>query len=341
MIERRPAPVYWGLWCVVGEMVVVASEKPDPKDKQNGVTQGADKPAHANGASGDNDRWLRSIVENGMEIVKVVDLDGTLLYANAALERILGYDPGEVVGTMNVLDYVHPDDLELVREETEKALAEGGTATNRLEYRFRHANGSWRWVESVGTYLSDDPAVGGVVVTVRDVTERRESEERVRFQSGLLDAVGQAITATDTEGRVVYWNRGAERTYGWSSDEVMGRPMEDFTVPEAQRDRLAGIREQLWAGNRWSGEFTALRADGSKIQVLGTATPLHDERGNLNGIVGVSTDLTERKEAEGALKESEERFRTQSRELDLLHSVRSAVAHELDVSVFSPRRSRP
>jgi diguanylate cyclase (GGDEF)-like protein/PAS domain S-box-containing protein len=317
---------------VVREVIVVASEKPDPKDKQNGVAQGADKPAHANGAFGDDDRWLRSIVENGMEIVKVVDLDGTLLYANAAFERILGYDPEEAVGTMNVLDHVHPDDLGLVSEETEKALAEGGTATNKAEYRFRHADGSWRWVESMGTYLSDDPAVGGVVVTVRDVTERRKSEERLRFQSELLDAVGQAVTATDTEGRVVYWNRGAERIFGWSSEEVMGRPMEDFTVPEALRDELAVIREGLRAGNRWSGEFTALRADGSTIPVLGTATPLYDERGNPVGFVGVSTDLTGRKEAEEALKESEERFRTQSRELALLHSVRSAVAHELDVS---------
>jgi diguanylate cyclase (GGDEF)-like protein/PAS domain S-box-containing protein len=310
----------------------VASEKPDPKDKQNGVTRDADMPTHANGSSGDDDRWLRTIVENGMEVVKVVDLDGTLLYANAAFERILGYDPEEAVGTMNVLDYVHPDDLGLVREETEKALAEGGIARNKSEYRFRHADGSWRWVESMGTYLPDDPAVGGVVVTVRDVTERRESEERLRFQSGLLEAVGQSIVATDKEGRVVYWNRGAERIFGWSSEEVMGRPVEDFTVPEAQRYRLAGIRAELKAGNRWSGEFTALRANGSTFPVLGTAAPLYDERGNPTGIVGVTTDLTERKEAEEALKESEERFRTQSRELDLLHSVRSAVAHELDVS---------
>jgi len=232
-------------------MVVVASEKPDPEDKQDGVTRGADKPAHANGASRDNDRWLRSIVENGMEIVKVVDLDGTLRYANAAFGRILGYEPEEVGGTMNVLDHVHPDDLGLVREETEKALAEGGTAANKVEYRFRHADGSWRWVESVGTYLSDDPAVGGVVVTVRDVTERRESEKRLRFQSGLLDAVGQSIIATDTQGRVVYWNGGAERIFGWSSEEVMGRPVEDFTVPEALRDELAGVRAELRAGNRW------------------------------------------------------------------------------------------
>jgi diguanylate cyclase (GGDEF)-like protein/PAS domain S-box-containing protein len=291
-------------------MVVVASEKPDPEDKQDGVTRGADKPAHANGASRDNDRWLRSIVEHGMEIVKVVDLDGTLRYANAAFERILGYEPEEVVGTMNVLDYVHPDDLGLVREETEKALAEGGTVTNRAEYRFRHKDGSWRWVESVGTYLSDDPAVGGVVVTVRDVTERRESEERLRFQSGLLDAVGQAISATDTEGRVVYWNRGAERIFGWSSGEVMGRLAEDFSMPEAMRDKLAAIRQEIRAGNSWSGEFTALRADGSTIPVLGTATPLYGERGNHIGIVSVYTDLTERKRAEKALADTEQRYRT-------------------------------
>jgi diguanylate cyclase (GGDEF)-like protein/PAS domain S-box-containing protein len=188
---------------VVGKTARVESEKPDPEVKQNGVNQGVDGPAHARETSGDDVRWLRSIVENGMEIVKIVDLDGTLLYANAAFERILGYDPAETVGTMNVLGYVHPDDLELVGKETERALAEGGTATSKAEYRFRHADGSWRWLESVGTYLSDDPAVGGVVVTVRDVTERREaeealknSEERFRAQSrelALLHGVRSAV----------------------------------------------------------------------------------------------------------------------------------------------------
>jgi diguanylate cyclase (GGDEF)-like protein/PAS domain S-box-containing protein len=188
---------------VVGETARVDSEKLDPEVEQNGVNRGVNGPAHAHEASGDDVRWLRSIVENGMEIVKIVDLDGTLLYANAAFERILGYDPAEAVGTMNVLGYVHPDDLELVGKETERALAEGGTATSKAEYRFRHADGSWRWLESVGTYLSDDPAVGGVVVTVRDVTERREaeealkkSEERFRAQSrelALLHGVRSAV----------------------------------------------------------------------------------------------------------------------------------------------------
>ena len=112
----------------------------------------------------EDDRWLRTVVENSSEIITIIDLDGTLRYASPAFERILGYDPEEAVGTMNVLDHVHPDDLPHVLEETEKALSEGGVATNRTEYRFRHEDGSWRWMESAGTYLLNDPHVVGVVV---------------------------------------------------------------------------------------------------------------------------------------------------------------------------------
>ena len=73
---------------------------------------------------------------------------------------MLGYDPEEAIGTMNALDHVHPDDLPHVLEETEKALSAGGVATNKAESRFRHKDGSWRWMESVGTYLLDDPHAG-------------------------------------------------------------------------------------------------------------------------------------------------------------------------------------
>ena len=94
-------------------------------------------------------RWLRSVVENSSENVTIVDPDGTLRYASPAFEHMLGYEPKEAVGTMNVLEHVHPEDLSHVLEETEKALCEGRVTSNRAEYRFRHADGSWRWVESV------------------------------------------------------------------------------------------------------------------------------------------------------------------------------------------------
>jgi diguanylate cyclase (GGDEF)-like protein/PAS domain S-box-containing protein len=145
--------------------------------------------------------WLRSAVDNSSEVIKLVAPDGTLLYANPAFERIFGYDLEEAEG-MNVLDYVHPEDLPLVQEQTRKALEAGDMAGNAAEYRFRHKDGTWRHVESVGTCLLDDPAVGGIVVNVQDVTARkratealRQSEDRYRKQSQELSLLHGVRTA--------------------------------------------------------------------------------------------------------------------------------------------------
>jgi PAS domain S-box-containing protein len=119
---------------------------------------------------------------------------------------MLGYDPEEVVGKMNVLDHVHPDDLPRVLQETESALSAGKVATNEAEYRFRHKDGTWRWVESVGTYLLDDPyPYVGVVVQTRDVTERKEAEESLRRSEAeifsILQSISDAFFALDREWR--------------------------------------------------------------------------------------------------------------------------------------------
>ena len=391
----------------------------DQNDPYNGAPGGEGVPTHANAPL--REGWLRTVVENSSEIVTVVDPDGTLRYANPAWARVLGYDPEQAVGTMNVLDHVHPDDLAHVLEETEEALAKGGVVTNEAEYRFRRKDGSWRWMQSVGTYLLDDPAVGGVVVESRDVTERKEAEEalrasesevfsvlesitdgffsldqemrfayvnsraelllgrsredlvgeriwedptfyphylravaegetvtfegyypplgawygvraypstsglsvyfqditgrkeaegRLRFQSELLGAVGEAVIALDTEGRVLYWNRAAEEMYGWSSVEIMGRRLRDMVVPEDLRGRAEEIAGQLRAGRSWAGEFEVRRRDGTTFSVEGTDTPVFGEDGGLVGVIGVLKDVTERKEAEEALRRNEQYFRS-------------------------------
>jgi len=389
----------------------------DQNDPYNGAPGGEGVPTHTNAPL--REGWLRTVVEHSSEIVTVVDPDGTLRYANPAWSRVLGYVHEEAIGTMNVLDHVHPDDLAHVLEETEEALAKGGVATNEAEYRFRCKDGSWRWMESVGTYLLDDPAVGGVVVVSRDVTERKEAEDalraseaevfsvlesitdgffsldqemrfayvnsraelllgrsredlvgeriwedptfyphylravaegetvtfegyypplgawygvraypsasglsvyfqditgrkeaegRLRFQSELLGAVGEAVIALDTEGRVLYWNRAAEEMYGWSSVEIMGRRLRDMVVPEDLRGRAEEIAGQLRAGRSWAGEFEVRRRNGTTFSVEGTDTPIFGEDGHLVGVIGVLKDITERREAEEALRKSEARF---------------------------------
>src|SRR5215208_2624389 len=141
-----------------------------------------------------------------------------------------------------------------------------------------------------------------------DITGRKSAEEQIRFQARLLDAVGQAIIATNPQGRIIYWNRAAEDLYGWSKEEVMGRAIVEVTPSQEMLERAEEIMSELRAGRSWSGEFVVQRKDGSTFPVMVTDTPVHDEQGSLEGIIGVSTDITEIKKME-ELRRSEERFR--------------------------------
>src|SRR5215217_1262189 len=124
-----------------------------------------------------------------------------------------------------------------------------------------------------------------------DITGRKSAEEQIRFQARLLDAVGQAIIATNPQGTIIYWNRAAEELYGWPKEEVMGRPIVEVTPSEEMLERAEEIMSDLSAGRSWSGEFGVQRKYGSTFPAMVTDTPVHDEQGNLAGIIGVSTDI--------------------------------------------------
>jgi diguanylate cyclase (GGDEF)-like protein/PAS domain S-box-containing protein len=129
-----------------------------------------------------------------------------------------------------------------------------------------------------------------------------------RFHARLLDAVGQAVIATDPLGKVIYWNRAAQELYGWSAQEAMGRPIVEVTPSEELAEQAEEIMGTLSHGRSWTGEFVVQRKDGTTFPALATDTPVHDEQGNLVAIIGISTDITEIKQTE-ELRRSEERFR--------------------------------
>jgi diguanylate cyclase (GGDEF)-like protein/PAS domain S-box-containing protein len=129
------------------------------------------------------------------------------------------------------------------------------------------------------------------------------NEEELHFQASVLEAVGQSVIATDLEGKVLYWNRAAEEIYGWSSEEALGRSLGDLTVPKESLEKVEEVVSELRAGRTWSGEVLLRRKDGSYVPVFVTATPLFDARGDLAGMISVSSDISERK----ALQEELER----------------------------------
>ena len=126
----------------------------------------------------------RSLIENSLDLVSIVNFDGTIRYASPSHERILGYPLDELVG-QNALAFIHPDDLASVRDALARA-----DATASLECRFRHKDGTWRVLESFGRNLANIPGVSGVVVNSRDITDRKRLEEQLHH-SQRLEAVGR------------------------------------------------------------------------------------------------------------------------------------------------------
>jgi PAS domain S-box-containing protein len=138
------------------------------------------------------------------------------------------------------------------------------------------------------------------------------------YLAQLLDAVEQAVVATTPDGEIVLWNRCAERLYGWSAAEALGRSVVEMVPSEMSREQAAAIMDELRQGRSWSGEFTVRRRDGKTFQAWVTGTPVTDAAGGLIGIVGVSTDLTSTQQAARKLAVAEDGTR---RERERLWSV--------------------
>jgi PAS domain S-box-containing protein len=135
---------------------------------------------------------------------------------------------------------------------------------------------------------------GEIVAIYDDISQQKKADEKIKFQSKLLESVGQSVIAADADGKINYWNKVAEQTYGWSAEEAIGEDVTKLTmVPQGKP-----FMELVSNGNAWSDEVEALCKDGRRVPVLFSNTPIVNIDGCLMGIVSVSSDLTDRKKME-------------------------------------------
>jgi PAS domain S-box-containing protein len=228
---------------------------------------------------------------------------------NPRICNMFGYSAEELV-KLSISDVTHPDDLprslELVRE-----IVAGQRESFAIDKRYCRKDGEVVWAHStVSLMRGGDGNPHRMLAVVEDITARKETEEKLRFQAQMLDTVGEAVIATTPDARVIYMNRFAESLYGWSKQEAIGQNIVELLMPEGA-DRATGEEhlDSLRTGRKSTGELLLRRRDGTTFHAVTSATPMFDAGGRVEAIIGVSNDITERKLVQQRLANYHEQLR--------------------------------
>jgi PAS domain S-box-containing protein len=253
--------------------------------------------------------FYETLIWSVLDLISVLDPEGRMKYHSPSIKHILGYDQGELYGK-NVFDFVHPDDLQQSLAIFRKALRSRGKS-EVLEHRFLHRDGRWLHFESVGWNLLDHPLVGGIVVTSREITQRKRMEEELRrseeLYRKLVDISPDAITMSDLEGNITFVSRQTLTLHGYQHEgEMLGMNAIHLAAPEDRERALSVYRRVILEGQVRHAELTALKKDGSRIIIEISISLLQDEEGNPQAMVAFSRDITERKRMETLLQRRNE-----------------------------------
>ena len=207
---------------------------------------------------------FRSLVQNASDIITVLEVDGAISYESPSIEQVMGYKPEDLLDG-NAFEYIHPEDRDRVQEFFAERLRSNDMEPLPIEFRFRHADGTWRYLEAIGTDLTQSSGIGGVVVNSRDITGRKQVEDSLRQSLDMLLAVyrtGQILNSTLEPEEV-----------GTRVLEIMQRVANLTSAVIAREDEYGDLRvwrsvdiEDLWVKARFSEEAENARSAAFESQ---------------------------------------------------------------------------
>jgi two-component system, cell cycle sensor histidine kinase and response regulator CckA len=249
---------------------------------------------------------LRALIHASPLAIIALDASGRITLWNLAAEKTFGWTEGEVFG--------RPNPIVAGERQEEYARILGGVmrgeAVSDVATRRRRKDGTDIDVILHAAPLRDGQGrIHGGIAVVADVTAQKTAARQMQRQAQMLDLANEPILILDNRNSITYWNRGAERLYGWTKEEALGKDIRTLfrtEFPEPYEE----IEERLLQQGRWEGELVRTRADGERIIVASRWTLWLDERGHPSAILEIGDDITARKGAEEALRVSEERYRS-------------------------------
>ena len=257
-----------------------------------------------------SEKRFHALIKHGRDNISLLAADGTLLWESPSIDSVLSYKPNQFVGE-NIFQLIHPDDQAWIGDLYAQVIQMPGSIQEG-EFRLLHIDGTWRWIECSAANLLDEPGVHAIVLNYRDITNRKQAEEKLReseekFRTAFMISPDSINISRLEDGMYVSINQGFIQLTGYSESDVIGKTSLDIHIWDNPGDRqrlVEGLKKDGFVRNL---EARFLRKDGSITYGLISAAVI--DLGGIPHIFSITRDINELKHTEAALRENEEKFR--------------------------------
>src|ERR1051325_7095488 len=269
------------------------------------------------------EEWFRMFMDNSPLVAFIKNEAGNFVYIDRTFERLF-QTTLEQLQAKTDCDLWPPEVARQLREQDQAVLETDQTIEAFHDVPLPDGT-IHHWL--IYKFPIEDAAgqryVGGVAA---DITERRVAEERIREQAALLDKAQDAILVRDLEGRICYWNKGAERVYGWSVAEVMGKNADDL-LSNQSATQLTEARQEVITRGEWLGELRPITKDGKAVIIESHWTLVRDNAGNPKSVLVIGTNVTEKRKLEAQF--------LRAQRMESIGALAGGIAHDLN-NVLAP-----
>lgn len=257
----------------------------------------------------EQEKQLRLLTDNTNDMISQHTMQGDFLYASRAAVQLTGYTPDELLNKKPV-DFILPEDRESVQQALFDTIA--NEVCPPFCFRILTKSGHTRWLESATRLAAptNSTAKASIIAVTRDIDDRKQSEESRALLASIVQSSSDAIISKTLDGTITMWNPGAEKLYGYTREEMIGKNISRI-IPPARQKELESILASVSRGQTVNHfETHRIRRNGSSVDISLAVSPLFNDKGKVIGAAAIGHDITARKQALALQREMDERYRT-------------------------------
>ena len=248
-----------------------------------------------------SEQRFKALVQEGSDMISIIDTNGKYSYTSPTTTAILGITPEEFQGN-TIFDFIHPEDIEKASKYMQRIAKEKKIIVE--PFRLKDGNKEWRWIETVLTNMTDNPAIRGIVANSRDITKQREEEQQLRLLSSAVTNTKDSVVITEVElvdnsgPKIIYVNEAFTKMTGYKAAEVIGKTTKILHGPNTDHEELKKLNKAI---EKWeSCEITIAnyKKNGEEFWNNFKISPVADEKGIYTHWIAIQRDVTEQKQKE-------------------------------------------